>query len=80
MYYLYSIEYGRQVKHTFLDGLFGGHLVSTVKCEECKNVSAFYSLFNSLPPQSHVLRHCVFLKEIRAIVNDVFFIIKFGLC
>lgn len=55
MYYLYSIEYGRQVKHTFLDGLFGGHLVSTVKCEECKNVSAFYSLFNSLPPQSHVL-------------------------
>lgn len=32
-------EYGRQVKHTFVDSLFGGHLLSTVMCEECKHVS-----------------------------------------
>ncbi|CAG5136193.1 unnamed protein product, partial [Candidula unifasciata] len=40
--------YGRQVKHTFLDGLFGGHLVSTVKCEECKNVSQIFEAFLDL--------------------------------
>lgn len=31
-------EYGRQVKYTFVDSLFGGYLMSTVTCEECKNV------------------------------------------
>lgn len=32
------VEYGRQVKYTFVDSLFGGYLMSTVTCEECKNV------------------------------------------
>ena len=35
----FFVEYGRQVKHTFVDSLFGGYLMSTVTCEECKNVS-----------------------------------------
>ena len=35
----FVVEYGRQVKHTFVDSLFGGYLMSTVTCEECKNVS-----------------------------------------
>ncbi|XP_059175697.1 ubiquitin carboxyl-terminal hydrolase 45-like isoform X2 [Physella acuta] len=38
-------EYGRQVKHTFLDSLFGGQLVSTIKCEECKSVSQICEAF-----------------------------------
>ena len=37
---LLCAEYGRQVKYTFLDSLFGGVLVSTVTCEECKHVSS----------------------------------------
>jgi len=41
-------EYGRQVKHTFLDSLFGGQLVSTVRCEECKNASQVYESFLDL--------------------------------
>ncbi|CAL1531431.1 unnamed protein product [Lymnaea stagnalis] len=41
-------EYGRQVKHTFLDSLFGGQLVSTVKCEECKTVSQICEAFLDL--------------------------------
>ncbi|GFO47271.1 ubiquitinyl hydrolase 1 [Plakobranchus ocellatus] len=41
-------EYGRQVKHTFLDSLFGGQLVSTVKCEECKTVSQIFEAFLDL--------------------------------
>ncbi|XP_012938605.1 ubiquitin carboxyl-terminal hydrolase 45 isoform X2 [Aplysia californica] len=41
-------EYGRQVKHTFLDSLFGGQLVSTVKCEECKNASQIFEAFLDL--------------------------------
>ncbi|KAL8603378.1 hypothetical protein ACOMHN_004229 [Nucella lapillus] len=41
-------EYGRQVKYTFLDGLFGGQLVSTVTCEECKHISQIYEPFLDL--------------------------------
>ncbi|KAH9525374.1 hypothetical protein Btru_001205 [Bulinus truncatus] len=41
-------EYGRQVKHTFVDSLFGGQLVSTVKCEECKSVSQICEAFLDL--------------------------------
>ncbi|GFR98315.1 ubiquitin carboxyl-terminal hydrolase 16-like, partial [Elysia marginata] len=41
-------EYGRQVKHTFLDSLFGGQLVSTVKCEECKSISQIFESFLDL--------------------------------
>uniref|UniRef100_A0A2C9LRS2 ubiquitinyl hydrolase 1 n=1 Tax=Biomphalaria glabrata TaxID=6526 RepID=A0A2C9LRS2_BIOGL len=40
--------YGRQVKHTFVDSLFGGQLVSTVKCEECKSVSQICEAFLDL--------------------------------
>ena len=38
-------EYGRQVKFTFLDSLFGGQLVSTITCEECKHVSYIQRFF-----------------------------------
>ncbi|XP_067674325.1 ubiquitin carboxyl-terminal hydrolase 45-like isoform X1 [Haliotis asinina] len=41
-------EYGRQVKHTFLDSVFGGQLVSTVMCEECKHVSQIFEPFLDL--------------------------------
>ena len=39
-------EYGRQVKFTFLDSLFGGQLVSTITCEECKHVRHCCRHFN----------------------------------
>ncbi|ESO89287.1 hypothetical protein LOTGIDRAFT_229162 [Lottia gigantea] len=41
-------EYGRQVKHTFIDSLFGGQLVSTVMCEECKHISQIFEPFLDL--------------------------------
>ncbi|KAK3098342.1 hypothetical protein FSP39_018619 [Pinctada imbricata] len=41
-------EYGRQVKHTFIDSLFGGHLISTVTCEECKYISQIFEPFLDL--------------------------------
>ncbi|XP_050390725.2 ubiquitin carboxyl-terminal hydrolase 45 [Patella vulgata] len=41
-------EYGRQGKHTFIDSLFGGQLVSTVMCEECKHVSQIFEPFLDL--------------------------------
>ncbi|XP_076466715.1 ubiquitin carboxyl-terminal hydrolase 45-like [Babylonia areolata] len=41
-------EYGRQVKYTFLDSLFGGQLVSTVTCEECKHISQIFEPFLDL--------------------------------
>ena len=28
-------EYGTQVKHTFVDSVFGGAFISTVQCEVC---------------------------------------------
>ncbi|KAK3603707.1 hypothetical protein CHS0354_023313 [Potamilus streckersoni] len=45
--------YGRQVKHTFVDALFGGCLVSTVMCEECQYISQTLEPFLglSLPVQ-----------------------------
>ena len=36
---LLALEYGRLVKHTFVDSIFGGYSISTVLCEECKHVS-----------------------------------------
>ena len=36
--------YGQQVKHTALDAVFGGQLISSVTCEECNHVSVFFSL------------------------------------
>lgn len=41
-------EYGRQVKYTFVDSLFGGYLMSTVTCEECKNISQIFEPFLDL--------------------------------
>lgn len=41
-------EYGRQVKYTFVDSLFGGFLMSTVTCEECKNISQIFEPFLDL--------------------------------
>ncbi|KAK7491576.1 hypothetical protein BaRGS_00017215 [Batillaria attramentaria] len=41
-------EYGRRVKYTFLDSLFGGQLVSTVMCEECKHISQIFEPFLDL--------------------------------
>ena len=52
-------EYGRQVKFTFLDSLFGGQLVSTITCEECKHVSHCCRHFNVfvMYPDSTAHRH-----------------------
>jgi ubiquitin C-terminal hydrolase len=48
---LYFIDYGRLINYTCIDSLFGGHLLSTVLCEECKtcsqNIEPFLDL--SLP-------------------------------
>ncbi|CAC5376201.1 USP16_45 [Mytilus coruscus] len=41
-------EYGRLVKHTFVDTMFGGHLLSTVICEECKHISQIFEPFLDL--------------------------------
>ncbi|PVD29251.1 hypothetical protein C0Q70_11848 [Pomacea canaliculata] len=41
-------EYGRQVKFTFLDSLFGGRLVSTITCEECSQISQIFEPFLDL--------------------------------
>ncbi|KAL3883146.1 hypothetical protein ACJMK2_029439 [Sinanodonta woodiana] len=41
-------QYGRQVKHTFVDSLFGGCLISTVTCEECKHISQILEPFLDL--------------------------------
>ncbi|VDI10562.1 ubiquitin carboxyl-terminal hydrolase 16/45 [Mytilus galloprovincialis] len=41
-------EYGRLVKHTFVDTMFGGHLLSTVMCEECKHISQIFEPFLDL--------------------------------
>ena len=48
-------EYGKQVKHTFVDCMFGGHLLSTVICEECKHVSTYYTDTSSM--QHPLARH-----------------------
>lgn len=38
-------EYGRQVKHTFVDSVFGGYFISTVLCEECHVPSQIFEPF-----------------------------------
>ncbi|XP_060077798.1 ubiquitin carboxyl-terminal hydrolase 16-like [Ylistrum balloti] len=38
-------EYGRQGKHTFVDAVFGGSLISTVICEECSYISQIFEPF-----------------------------------
>lgn len=38
-------EYGRQGKHTFVDSVFGGNLISTVICEECSFISQIFEPF-----------------------------------
>jgi hypothetical protein len=47
----YFIDYGRLINYTCIDSLFGGHLLSTVLCEQCKmcsqNIEPFLDL--SLP-------------------------------
>ncbi|KAL8617496.1 hypothetical protein ACOMHN_060996 [Nucella lapillus] len=40
--------YGRPVKFTFVDSLFGGQLVSTITCEECSHVSQIVESFLDL--------------------------------
>lgn len=40
--------YGRQIKHTFVECLFGGQLISTVICEECKYISQILEPFLDL--------------------------------
>lgn len=37
--------YGAQVKHTFVDSVFGGLFISTVQCEECKMPSQIFEPF-----------------------------------
>merc|ERR1711915_472246 len=34
--------YGRQATHTIVDHIFGGHLISTVFCEECHGSSQVF--------------------------------------
>ncbi|XP_019646954.1 PREDICTED: ubiquitin carboxyl-terminal hydrolase 16-like [Branchiostoma belcheri] len=38
-------EYGRLVRETFVDFVFGGQMVNTVQCEECKNISQVHEPF-----------------------------------
>jgi ubiquitin carboxyl-terminal hydrolase 16/45 len=40
--------YGQQAKHTFVDSVFGGHLISTVQCEECREISQIFEPFLDL--------------------------------
>ncbi|XP_045195108.1 ubiquitin carboxyl-terminal hydrolase 16-like [Mercenaria mercenaria] len=40
--------YGHQIKHTFVECLFGGQLISTVVCEECKYISQILEPFLDL--------------------------------
>ncbi|XP_052241932.1 ubiquitin carboxyl-terminal hydrolase 45-like isoform X2 [Dreissena polymorpha] len=40
--------YGQEAKHTFVDCLFGGQLISTVICEECKYISQILEPFLDL--------------------------------
>ncbi|XP_077976954.1 ubiquitin carboxyl-terminal hydrolase 16-like [Glandiceps talaboti] len=41
-------DYGRFANHTFVDGVFGGQLISTVHCEECRQPSEVYEPFLDL--------------------------------
>ncbi|XP_041461940.1 ubiquitin carboxyl-terminal hydrolase 16-like isoform X4 [Lytechinus variegatus] len=41
-------EYGNHSKHTFVDTVFGGHLISSVKCNECLNISEILEPFLDL--------------------------------
>ncbi|XP_071485111.1 ubiquitin carboxyl-terminal hydrolase 16-like, partial [Diadema antillarum] len=41
-------EYGNHSKHTFVDTVFGGHLISSVKCNECHNISEILEPFLDL--------------------------------
>ncbi|XP_078619753.1 ubiquitin carboxyl-terminal hydrolase 16-like isoform X2 [Branchiostoma floridae x Branchiostoma japonicum] len=38
-------DYGRLVRETFVDFVFGGQMVNTVQCEECKNISQVHEPF-----------------------------------
>ncbi|XP_052809914.1 ubiquitin carboxyl-terminal hydrolase 45-like isoform X2 [Mya arenaria] len=40
--------YGHDIKHTFVECLFGGQLISTVVCEECKYISQILEPFLDL--------------------------------
>lgn len=52
-------EYGSQAKHTFIDRLFGGHLISTVSCEVCQHMSQIFEPFLdlSLPITEEKVKH-----------------------
>ncbi|GAB1607876.1 ubiquitin carboxyl-terminal hydrolase 45-like isoform X4 [Argonauta hians] len=41
-------EYCRQAKYTFIDRLFGGHLISTVSCGVCHHMSQIFEPFLDL--------------------------------
>lgn len=41
-------EYGQHSKHTFVDTVFGGHIISSVKCNECHNISEILEPFLDL--------------------------------
>ncbi|XP_029649538.1 ubiquitin carboxyl-terminal hydrolase 45 isoform X3 [Octopus sinensis] len=41
-------EYCRQAKYTFIDRLFGGHLISTVSCGVCQHMSQIFEPFLDL--------------------------------
>eukprot|EP00106_Octopus_bimaculoides_P014590 XP_014782032.1 PREDICTED: ubiquitin carboxyl-terminal hydrolase 45-like [Octopus bimaculoides] len=43
-----EIEYCRQAKYTFIDRLFGGHLISTVSCGVCQHMSQIFEPFLDL--------------------------------
>ena len=65
MYLWYSIAYGMQAltAHTFVDHVFGGMLVSTVKCEECDSVSLKYlcRTFHNYVDTYVLLSVCLFI-------------------
>ena len=49
-----------QVKHTFVDSIFGGVFVSTVMCEECSKPSQIFEPFLdiSLPVTEEKVSAC----------------------
>ena len=65
-------EYGAQVKHTFVDSVFGGVFISTVQCEECNIPSQILEPFLdiSLPvTEEKVCISLVFSFNFRFIVS-----------
>ena len=43
-----NVGYGRSVNHTFVDEVFGGELISTVVCKQCRQVGSWVGLLRAL--------------------------------